>query len=165
MPQHTLIIGILSVQVAKRKVLVIRDQQDFIDRAPEFYLEWGKSHTSSVRNPVGLTYWFQVATSAVCTSTPPPATPRVSHICIWCTAMRSRRSTTRPATAPLLRHGTPMSAMNANPLVLPPSSWYLHRKSEETPSSHRKCPRLSDFPRLRCRPEDTESGALSSRAS
>ncbi|KAI0344142.1 TauD-domain-containing protein [Trametopsis cervina] len=32
----------LALEVAKRKVLVIRDQQDFIDRAPEFYLEWGR---------------------------------------------------------------------------------------------------------------------------
>ena len=30
-------------QVAKRKVVVLRDQQDFFERGPEFWLEWGQS--------------------------------------------------------------------------------------------------------------------------
>jgi sulfonate dioxygenase len=30
------------VQVARRGLLVIRDQQDFIDRGPDFYREWGR---------------------------------------------------------------------------------------------------------------------------
>ena len=30
-------------QVARRKVVVFRGQQDFINSPPEFYLEWGES--------------------------------------------------------------------------------------------------------------------------
>ncbi|EKM60786.1 uncharacterized protein PHACADRAFT_246914 [Phanerochaete carnosa HHB-10118-sp] len=32
----------LALEVAKRKVLVLRDQQDFIERGPDFWLEWGR---------------------------------------------------------------------------------------------------------------------------
>ncbi|KAJ6472035.1 hypothetical protein C8R45DRAFT_1013821 [Mycena sanguinolenta] len=31
----------LALEVARRGVIVFRDQQDFIDRGPEFYTEWG----------------------------------------------------------------------------------------------------------------------------
>lgn len=32
----------LALEVAKRGLLVFRDQQEFIDRGPDFYLEWGR---------------------------------------------------------------------------------------------------------------------------
>ncbi|KAI0768616.1 TauD-domain-containing protein [Trametes elegans] len=32
----------LALEVARRGLLVFRDQQDFIDRGPEFYREWGR---------------------------------------------------------------------------------------------------------------------------
>ncbi|KAF8807287.1 alpha-ketoglutarate-dependent sulfonate dioxygenase [Phlegmacium glaucopus] len=32
----------LALEVAKRGLVVFKDQQDFIDRGPEFYLEWGR---------------------------------------------------------------------------------------------------------------------------
>jgi len=32
----------LALEVARRGLLVFRDQQDFIDRGPEFYLQWAK---------------------------------------------------------------------------------------------------------------------------
>lgn len=36
----------LSSQVARRKVLVLRDQQDFIERGPDFWLDFGETPTS-----------------------------------------------------------------------------------------------------------------------
>lgn len=32
----------LALEVARRGVIAFRDQHDFIDRGPEFYLEWGR---------------------------------------------------------------------------------------------------------------------------
>ncbi|PPQ62793.1 hypothetical protein CVT24_000487 [Panaeolus cyanescens] len=32
----------LALEVARRGVMVFRDQQDFIDRGPDFYLQWGR---------------------------------------------------------------------------------------------------------------------------
>ncbi|KAG2023608.1 alpha-ketoglutarate-dependent taurine dioxygenase [Coprinopsis cinerea AmutBmut pab1-1] len=32
----------LALEVARRGLMVFRDQQDFIDRGPEFYLQWGR---------------------------------------------------------------------------------------------------------------------------
>ncbi|EMD41573.1 hypothetical protein CERSUDRAFT_110123 [Gelatoporia subvermispora B] len=32
----------VALEVARRGLVVFRDQQDFIDRGPEFYLEWGR---------------------------------------------------------------------------------------------------------------------------
>ncbi|KAH6917447.1 hypothetical protein BKA70DRAFT_334979 [Coprinopsis sp. MPI-PUGE-AT-0042] len=32
----------LALEVARRGLVVFRDQQDFIDRGPEFYLQWGR---------------------------------------------------------------------------------------------------------------------------
>jgi len=32
----------LALEVARRGLVVFRDQQDFIDRGPDFYLEWGR---------------------------------------------------------------------------------------------------------------------------
>lgn len=32
----------LALEVAKRGLVVFKDQQDFIDRGPDFYLEWGR---------------------------------------------------------------------------------------------------------------------------
>ena len=101
------------LKVARRKVLVLRDQKDFIDSPPESYLEWGQCvHDAASTKP--LTEVLQVVTLAVCTFTRPPVILTVIRTCISSTETKVRPSTTSAATIRSLPPGTPMSATNAN---------------------------------------------------
>lgn len=126
-----------DLQVAKRKVLVLRDQQDFIERGPDFWLEWGEwSHT--FRIPQRDSPEMKVATSVVCTSIQPLATPRATPTCTSSTATRTRPSTTSTVIARSRRPGTRTSATNTSRRASPGFSSSRSPRPAATPSSRRR---------------------------
>jgi sulfonate dioxygenase len=84
------------IQVAKRGLVVFRDQQDFIDRGPDFYREWGRHFGRFVRddhfylfviiNPSKNSRTLSNCPHLDCTSTPLLGIPKVILSYISCTS-------------------------------------------------------------------------------